>query len=166
MKNLSKNAVKKTILDQSKCFFDSKFGFRPHHSTNHALITKHIRSVIDKNNLTCGVFLDFQKTFDTVNHGILLSKIKLVWCLVCGITHDFLKSYLTNRKQHIIRNAMSSSILSITYEVLQRSVLGPVLFLIYINDLNHMVKQSTVHYFDDGNNLLYSSYSLKSKNYV
>ena len=66
-----------SFLDQSKCLFGSQFGFRPHHSTNHALIsiTEHIRSALDKNNFTCGVFLDFQKVFDTVNHGILLSKL-------------------------------------------------------------------------------------------
>ena len=76
------------FLNQSKCFFDSQFGFRPHHSTNHALITinEHIRSALDKNNFTCGVFLDFQKVLDTVNHGILLSKLSYYG--VRGIAHD------------------------------------------------------------------------------
>ena len=57
-----------SFLDQSKCLFGSQFGFRPHHSTNHALIsiTEHIRSALDKNKFTCGAFLDFQKAFDTV----------------------------------------------------------------------------------------------------
>ena len=144
--------------------FDSQFGFRPHHSTNQALITitEHIRSGLDKNNFTCGVFLDFQKAFDTVNHGILLSKLSYYG--VRGIAHDLFKSYLTNRKQHTIINGVSSSVLSITHGVLQGSVLGTLLFLIYINDLNHVVKHSTVHHFADDTNSLYFSSSLKSIN--
>ena len=65
-----------SFLDPSKCLFDSKFGCRPH-STNHPLITitKHIRSALDKNKFAYGVFLDFLKVFDTVNYGILLSKL-------------------------------------------------------------------------------------------
>ena len=145
-------------------FFDSQFSFRPHHSTNHALITitEHIRSALDKNNFTCGVFLDFQKAFDTVNHGMLLSKLS--YYSVRGIAHDLFKSYLTNRKQHIITNGVSSSVLSITHGVPQGSVLGPLLFLIYISDLSHVVKHSTVHQFADDTNLLYSSSLLKSIN--
>ena len=82
------------FLNQSKCLFDSQFGFRSHHSTNHALITiaKHIRSALDKNNFTCRVFLNFQKTFDTMNHGTLLSKLSYYG--VRGIAHDLFKSYL------------------------------------------------------------------------
>ena len=120
--NLLKNS-------STKCLFDSQFRFRPHHSTNHVLITitKHIRSALDKNNFNCGVLLDFQKPFDTVNHGILLSKLSYgVRC----IAHDLFKSYLTNRKQHTIINGVSSSVLSITtHGVLQGSVLGLFLFL-------------------------------------
>ena len=78
------------FLDQSKCLFDSQFGFRPHYSTNHAqiTITKHLRSALDKNNFTCGVFLDFQKAFDTENHGIQLSKLSYYG--VTGIAHTYL----------------------------------------------------------------------------
>ena len=152
------------FLDQSKCLFHSQFGFRPHHSTNHALITitEHIRSALDKNKFTCAVFLDFQKTFDTVNQDILLSKLSYYG--VRGIAHDLFKSYLTNRKQHTIINRVSSSVLSITHGVPQGSVLGPLLFLIYINDLNNVVRHSTVHHFADDTNLLCSSSSLKSIN--
>ena len=153
-----------SFLDQSKCLFESQFGFRPHHSANHDLITitEHIRSALDKNSFACGVFLDFQKAFDTVNHGILLSK--LGYYSVRGIAHDLFKSYLTNREQHSVINGVSSSVLSITHGVPQGSFLGLLLFLIYINDLNHVVKHSTVHHFADETNLLYSNSPLKSRN--
>ena len=97
-----------------------------------------------------------------MNHGILLSKLSYYG--VKGIAHDLLKSSLANTKQCTIINAVSSSVLSITHGDLQGSVLGPLLFLIYINDLCHVVKHSTVHHFADGTNLLYSSSSIKSIN--
>ena len=65
-------------------------------------ITEYIRSALDKNNFTCGVFLDFQKEFDTVNNGILMSKLSYYG--VKGIAHDLFKSYLANTKQHTIIN--------------------------------------------------------------
>ena len=102
-------------MDQSKCLFDSKFGFRPHHSKNYTLITitEHLRSALDQNIFTYRIFLDFQKAFD-VNHGILLSKLSYYG--VRGIAPDLFKSYLTNRKQQTIINGVSSSVLSIREE--------------------------------------------------
>ena len=66
-----------SFLEQNNCIYDLQFGFRVLHSTNHALISisEQIKSSLDKNNFACGVFLDFQKAFDTVNHKILLSKL-------------------------------------------------------------------------------------------
>ena len=66
------------FLNQNKCLFNYQFGFGNHHSTNHALIsiTEKIRKALDEGKFACGVFLDFQKAFDTVNHKILISKPK------------------------------------------------------------------------------------------
>ena len=66
------------FLNRSKCLFNNQFGFRNRHSTNHALIsiTEKIRNALDDGKYVCGVFLDFQKAFDTVNHKILLSKLE------------------------------------------------------------------------------------------
>ena len=76
------------FLENHKCFYKNQFGFRKKHSTNHALITitEKIRNVLDNNQYACGVLLDFQKAFDTVNHRILLSKLEYYG--IRGIPHD------------------------------------------------------------------------------
>ena len=71
-------------------------------------------------------------------------------------------SYVTNRKQHTIINGVDSSVLSITDVVPQGSVLGPLLFLIYINDLNHVVKHLALHHFANDTNILFCNSSLTS----
>ena len=123
-------------------------------STKHALIhiTEKIKEALDQGLLACGVYIDLQKAFDTVNHSILLDKLNYYG--VRGIANDWLKSFLTNRKQFITINAVRSGNLSITREVPQRSVLGPHLFLIYINDLHKAIINSHVYHFVDDTNLL------------
>ena len=76
---------------------------------------------------------------------------------VRGIAHDLLKYYSTNRKQQTVINGMSWSVLSITYGVPQRSLLGPFLFLIHVSHLNHVVKHWILHHFADESDLLFSS---------
>ena len=87
------------LLEKYNCLYKKQFGFRNSHSTNHALIsiTEKIRESLDNNEYSCGVFLDFQKAFNTVNHNI--KKNKLHHCGIRGITNDWFKSYLTNRTQ-------------------------------------------------------------------
>ena len=154
----------KQILEQNKCIYDLQFGFSPLHSTNHALIaiTEQIKSSLDKNRYSCGVFLDFQKAFNTVNHEILLSKLNYYG--IRGIPHKLFHSYLSNRKQYTSIDDAELSVLTITHGVPQGSVLGPLLFLIYINDLHSVVKHSAMYHFADDTNLLYLSSSLKQIN--
>ena len=151
-----------SFLEQNNCIYDLQFGFRALHSTNHALISisEQIKSSLDKNNFACGVFLDFQKAFDTVNHKILLSKLSHYG--IRGIPHKLFYSYLNNRKQYtsIDDDDDDSAVLTITHGVPQGSVLGPLLFLIYINNL-HVIKHSSMYHFADDTNLLYSNSSLK-----
>ena len=89
------------FLNEHNCLYKHQFGFRNHHSTNHALIsiTKYIRKALDNGEFACGVFLDFQKAFDTVNHEILLSKLEHYG--IRGVPLNPLRSYL-NKKQKLI----------------------------------------------------------------
>ena len=112
------------------------------------------QNTLDNNQYACEDFLDFQKDFDTVNHKILLSKLEYYG--IRGIPHDLIKSYLTNRK-HTHINGVDSNTLTSTHE---GSVLGPLLFLIYINDMSRVIQHSEMHHFADDTNLLYSSNSM------
>ena len=87
----------------------------------------------DDGNFACGIFVDLQKAFDTVDHSILLSK--LCHYRIHGLAYQLFESYLANRKQFASINGFESSTSSITCGVPQGSVLESLLFLIYINDL-------------------------------
>ena len=122
-----------SFLESNKCIYDLQFGFRQKHSTNHALLsmTQQIKDTIDAGNIAVGVFVDFQKAFDTVNHKILLKKLEHYG--VRGLANNWFSSYLSNRQQHVTINGIDSETKHISHDVPQGSVLGPLLFLIYIS---------------------------------
>ena len=97
-----------------------------------------IRNALDKGNFACDVFIDLQKVFDTVNHGILLSKLNHYG--IRGVAFDWFKNYLSDRTQYKAINNKRSEIQNIKYGVPKGSILGPLLFLIYINDLSQSIK--------------------------
>ena len=97
------------FLDKFKRVYKKQFGFRNLHSNNDALvsITEEIKQTLDRDEFACGVFLDFQKAFHTVNHSILIAK--LTHYGIRGIALDWFQSYLTNRKQQTSINSTLSS---------------------------------------------------------
>ena len=153
-------------LDKTQFFYPLQFGFREQHSTNHALISiaDKINEALDKNKVACGVFIDFQKAFDTVNHEILIAKLSHHG--IRGNINKWFQSYLHERKQFVSILGFNSSQSTLYHGVPQGSVLGPLLFLIYINDLHNSIKFSTVYHFADDTNLLRIDDSYKRIQYT
>ena len=143
-----------TFLELHEILYPYQFGFRKGYSTSHSLIsiTETIRKTLDQKKIGCGVFLDLKKAFDTVNHEILLQKLDHY-----GIREEALswfRSYLYNRKQFVFLNGVDSKIKNITCGVPQGSVLGPLLFLLYINDLPNISDKLKFFLFADDTNIL------------
>ena len=121
-------------------------------------MTEKIRNSIDNGNYGCGIFIDLKKAFDTVNHSILLKKLDHYG--IRGAPHEWFVSYLSNRKQYVSVNGHASDELIITHGVPQGSVLGPLLFLLFINDLPSVSKFLTFYLFADDTNIYYESSDL------
>ena len=115
---------------------------------------ENIQTQLDNGEFAAGVFVDLRKAFDTVDHRILIGKLEHNW--VRGISKNWFSSYLTNRKQFVSINNCNSTNKTILTGVPQGSVLGPLLFLIYINDLHKCVKYSKAYHFPDDTNILQS----------
>ena len=149
------------FLESNNILFQQQYGFRKNNSTAYALIqiTEQIKESIDKGKFRCGIFIDLRKAFDTVNHEILL--LKLEHYGIRGLILQWFKSYLSNRKQYVYLNGSTSSLRNITCGVPQVSVLGPLLFLLYINALPNMSKILNFYLFADDINIYYENDSLE-----
>ena len=122
-------------FENHNILYDHQYGFRKQHSTEHAVLELVDRTTIalDKGETPINIFLDLSKAFDTLDHNILLNKLNYYGIQSTAL--NLFKSYLHNRKQFVIVNNAKSRTQHITTGVPQGSILGPLLFIIYINDL-------------------------------
>lgn len=144
-------------LDKHKYLASHQSGFRSLHSVVTCLLkgTSDWYIDIDSGKYTAMIFIDLKKAFDTVDHQILLDKMQFYG--ITGLAHKWFSSYLDNRKQYCRVNGTTSSIENIDIGVPQGSCLGPLLFLLYINDLPFALKKAKATMYADDTAISYSS---------
>ena len=148
-------------LETNNLLYSLHFGFQPFKSTVHPLIhmVHYISKAFNRNEFVIAVFLDLKKAFDLVDHKILLMKLRKIG--IGDIALKWFETYLENRKQFVmVDGALSDFATTINISVLQGSILGPLLFLIFINDFHKSNNLLNLHFADDtsalckGNNLV------------
>jgi len=138
-------------IETNNIMFCHQYGFRKFHNTTHALISSYdyIIDHITNNDIVLGLFIDLRKAFDSINHNILIKN--LTYYGVNGPFNNMIANYLKGRQIFTQCDTNRSKLLPITYGVPQGSVLGPLLFIIYINDIQHMCKLDLKLFADDTN---------------
>ena len=125
------------FIENNNILNAKQFGFRAHHSTYMAImqLVDKINNAVEKNETTIGVYLDLSKAVDTIDHDILLHT--LYYYGFRRIVLDWFRDYLSNRTQYVSYNNNKSDLKTILCGVLQGPILGPLLFILYINDITN-----------------------------
>ena len=144
-------------------FSDYITGFRKSHGSQHCLVKmlENWKSALDKSKSVCALFMDLSKAFDTINHDLLLAKLKAY-----GFSREALTlmcSYLKNRKQKVVINNSASTTKTVIAGVPQGSIDGPILFNLFINDLVLFIEYTALGNYADDNNLSITGTNIENK---
>ena len=151
------NSRLENFLDKHQIINHGQYGFRTKTTTSMAIIDaiEEITNALDQKKHAVGIFIDLKKAFDTINHSILLNKLKLYG--IRGVAGEWLRSYLTGRVQYVKMGLYLSKTLGISCGVTQGSVLGPKLFNVYINDIFGVSQLLKLILFADDTNIFFST---------
>ena len=156
LSNISK--ILEKVMHKRLCSFmnkhllcESQYGCRSNHSTVDAItefVTKLLPS-LDKREICLSAYLDLSKAFDTINHDVMLKKLHYYGIRVNALA--WFNSYLSHRRTYVCYKGVSSEVQEVDYGVPQGSVLGPLLFIIYANDIPHSITPGTTIMFAERN---------------
>jgi len=146
-----------SFIEKHSILYEHQYGFRSQHSTVQAILhlVDQISTSIDNKEICTGIFLDLSKAFDTVNHNILLNKLEHYG--IRGLAINWMTSYLTDRKQFVEYNSRHSEWKTVKCGIPQGSILGPLLFILYINDISNSSTLLKFILFADDTSAFYSS---------
>ena len=146
-------------LNGSLC--ETQYGFRKTRFCEHALLTaqNELLQALSQKKISLLLLIDFSKAFDMVNHDILLDKLNHYG--IRGVVNNWFESYLKGREQYVSVNGNYSSRKSIKYSVPQGSILGPLLFIIYINDLPNISQLARYILYADDANIIITGYTIQ-----
>ena len=151
------------FLNTNNILYEHQYGFRAKHSTIHSIIhfINHCAEADNKQNpeYTLAVLCDLSKAFDVINHKIFLHKLK--WYGIRGLANDWFSSYLSNRTQFVEIDSHNSSYKQIMCGVPQGLILGPLLYLLYVNDIHKSCESGSLSFADD-TTLYISDHNLES----
>ena len=150
-----------SYIKKHELLYSSLYGFRKGHSSQHAIldIFNDIQTNMKQRLLSCGVFIDLKRAFDTIDHDILLDKLNYYGFR--GLLNDWFSSCLKNRTQTTQEGHHISDKAVIGCGVPQGSILGPLLFLLYVNDIHRCSNKFRFYLLADDTNILYADKNLK-----